>query len=66
MTVNDTTFNFYCPTPPPPGAKSVAGLCASTQAWTLTNLGTIGPPLFGTGVIFTAGGATINSRQHQR
>ena len=60
VTVNNTTFNFNCPNPPPPGAKSIAAICASTQAWTLTNMGTIGPPDFGTGVLFTAGGTIIN------
>jgi hypothetical protein len=59
VTVSDTTFNFYCPTPP--FGFSAAGLCASTKAWTLTNLGTIGPAPFGTGVMFNAGGAIINS-----
>ena len=54
VTVSNTTFNFNC-------AGSLAAICATTHAWTLTNDGTIGPADFGTGVIFNAGGAIINS-----
>ena len=61
VTVSNTTFNFNCPSPPPPGAMSLAAVCATTHAWTLTNNGTIGPADFGTGVMFNAGGAIINA-----
>jgi outer membrane autotransporter protein len=60
VTVSNTTFNFNCPFPPPPNAKALAAICASTKAWTLTNEGTIGPADFGDAVIFTAGGSVIN------
>ena len=60
VTVSNTTTNFSCPVPPAP-SMSVAGVCASTRAWTLTNQGTIGPSDFGDAVHFTAGGAVINS-----
>lgn len=60
VTVSNTTFNFNCPSPPPPGAMSLAAICATTQAWTLTNHGTIGPANFGDAVHFTAGGTVIN------
>lgn len=60
VTVSNTTLNFSCPVPPPP-SMSVAGVCASTRAWTLTNQGTIGPTNFGDGVHFTAGGSVVNS-----
>lgn len=58
VTVSSTTFNFNCPVPP--AGTSVAGVCASTRAWTLTNEGTIGPTPFGDGVHFSAGGSVIN------
>lgn len=54
VTVSNTTFNFNC-------AGSLAAVCATTRAWTLTNAGTIGPADFGTGVMFNAGGAIVNS-----
>jgi outer membrane autotransporter protein len=54
VTVSNTTFNFSC-------AGTASALCATTKAWTVTNLGTIGPADSGSGVYFTAGGAVINS-----
>src|SRR5665213_87391 len=61
VTVTNTTLNFDCPAqPPPPGAFAAAAVCASTKAWTLTNLGTIGPNLFAYSVYFIAGGAVVN------
>jgi outer membrane autotransporter protein len=54
VTVSNTTSNFNC-------AGSISAVCATTKAWTLTNLGTIGPADSGIGVYFTAGGAIINS-----
>ena len=53
VTVSNTTFNFNC-------SGNLTALCATTKAWTATNLGTIGPADFGTGVLFNAGGAVIN------
>ena len=53
VTVANTEFTSNC-------NGSVAALCATTHAWTVTNLGTIGPADFGTGLIFNAGGAIIN------
>ncbi len=60
VTVSNTTFNFNCPTPPPPGAMSLTAICATTKAWTLTNEGTIGSADFGDAVHFTAGGSVVN------
>jgi outer membrane autotransporter protein len=53
VTVTDTTFTVNCAT--------FSSICATTQAWTLTNQGTIGPANFGDGVHFTAGGTVNNS-----
>ena len=52
ITVNNTTFTIRCGT--------FSAICATAQAWTLTNNGTIGPPNFGNGVNFTDGGAVVN------
>jgi outer membrane autotransporter protein len=57
----DNNLHFTCPVPSPPGAMSVAGLCASTKAWTVTNDGIISPVTFGDGVHFTAGGSVTDS-----
>ena len=59
VTVNND-FNFTCPDAPPPGAMTIAGFAPRREAWDLTNLGTIGPPDFGTGVMFNAGGNIDN------
>ena len=40
---------------------AVPAVSATTQAWTLTNDGTIGPTVFGDGVKFGLGGTVINS-----
>lgn len=47
VTVDNTTFTSHCSTFP--------GICATTQAWTLTNNGTAGY------VFFEAGGSLINN-----
>lgn len=59
VTVSNTTFNFSCPVPPAP-RRTLAGLCASTQAWTVTNQGTIATGTTGDGVHFSAGGSVVN------
>ena len=60
VSVTNPAFSTLCPTSPPPGAFTGAALCASTSAWALTNLGTIGPATFGDSVHFNAGGSVTN------
>ncbi len=60
VTVSNTAFNFSCPLPPS-SSMALAAICASTQAWTLTNEGTIAPADFGDAVHFVAGGSVINA-----
>src|SRR5688572_10457930 len=49
ITVDNTSLTANCP--------SFGSICASTQPWTLTNRGTIGP----SGVRFSFGGALVNA-----
>ena len=52
VSIADTSFTVNCST--------FSSLCATSQAWTVTNAGSIGPASFGDGVHLTAGG-TVRS-----
>ena len=56
VTLDNTTFNFICPSGTIPGGYTSSALCASTSAWSVTNNGTIGQG----GIYFIAGGNVDN------